>query len=163
MEARTLLWGISTPFIQQQQQLPQPSLSKAKYPGRRAPDQPLACWLSSIADVRRGVALGDWIPLALRRAREGERWWEWPWQRPCVTEALWLWRAQIYCRCPFEFIHVWLCIVLCSHIALVLHAIQLNCAFSYNLEFHQVHSKSWAVVFFCCCCLFVFGLFFYSF
>lgn len=53
---------------------PHPStLSKAKYPDRQAPNQPLACWLSSTADVQRGVALDGWILAALQKAREEER------------------------------------------------------------------------------------------
>lgn len=41
------------------------TLSKAKYPDPL--NQPLACWLSSTADVQRGVALDDQIHLALHR------------------------------------------------------------------------------------------------
>lgn len=37
------------------------------------PSPRLPAWLSSTADVHRGVALDDWIPWALQRAREEER------------------------------------------------------------------------------------------
>ena len=37
------------------------------------PSPCLPAWLSSTADVHRGVALDDWIPWALQKAREEER------------------------------------------------------------------------------------------
>lgn len=120
MEACTLLWGISPPPPSSRQAH---NLSKAKYPDCRAPTRPLAsprlpAWLSSTADVHRGVALDGWIPWALQRAREEERRWQWPWQRACVTKVLCLWRAYIYCRCPCGFIHIQVCVCICGCVSM---------------------------------------------
>ncbi len=114
MEARTLLWGIPPPLhpAASPSAFPKPSTLTAG--PQIGPSPRLPAWLSSTADVHRGVALDDWIPRALQRAREEERRWEWPWQRACVTKVLCLWRAYIYCRCPCGFIHVqahmWVCV-----------------------------------------------------
>lgn len=70
MEARALLWGIPLPLYPIDSP-PKSFQSQVPWPTgpRIGPSPRLPAWLSSTADVHRGVALDDWIPWALQRGR----------------------------------------------------------------------------------------------
>lgn len=101
MEARALLWGISPPLQQPAGPPLFPKASTLTAEPRIGPSPRLPAWLSSTADVHRGMTLDDWIPRYRGRGRRRDK------ERGLDGGLVW----PRYCVCEeFTFpavVHMW--------------------------------------------------------